>query len=276
MSEPRPSAVKSYLLLGLALAAVAFCLAAAGVERAAERMHPLWRADEFAEPWLPVLLWVGGLLAASALVLLLARVAGAPSARPSLGLVGITLALAVVSFLGLAATGSAHLRRFHRRSRKTQCLSNVKTVALALNMYATDYQVFPAPNRWSDLLDDYVKNPGVYRCTDEPELRCAFAYNDRLAGVGLDLLANADKTISVFESDSGWNAHGGSDLLPYYPRHVTGDNYGFADGSVRWWARKSKTISGRPEPQWLKAPKDPSLIWEPKLQSQGPPEGTHD
>jgi prepilin-type processing-associated H-X9-DG protein len=72
--------------------------------------------------------------------------------------------------------------------------------------------------------------------------------------------------VAIFESDRGWNAHGGPQLLPRNPRHVKGDNYGFADGHAKWYARKSEAIPGQSEPRWLKAPRDEKAVtWEPKV-----------
>jgi hypothetical protein len=50
------------------------------------------------------------------------------------------------------------------------------------------------------------------------------------------------KESTIFESDVGWNAHGGRELLPEKPRHLVGghlggDNYGFLEGSARWVKR---------------------------------------
>jgi len=59
----------------------------------------------------------------------------------------------------------------------------------------------------------------------------------------------------VFESDKGWNAHGGKELLPHTPRHSGGDMYGFAGGHmedeggfdtspIEKWYRRDEVING--------------------------------
>jgi len=53
---------------------------------------------------------------------------------------------------------------------------------------------------------------------------------------------------------------GGPELLPDEPRHMGGDNYGFADGTVKWLARKKL-----PDGTRAKAPDADWLIWEPVL-----------
>jgi len=76
---------------------------------------------------------------------------------------------------------------------------------------------------------------------------------------------NPDLTLAIFESDAGWNAVGGPQLLPDEPRHFGGDNYGFADGSVRWLPRKKLGTDSRGNPIWAKEPDADWVIWEPVL-----------
>ena len=42
------------------------------------------------------------------------------------------------------------------------------------------------------------------------------------------------------------------------PRHLGGDNYGFADGHVQWIKRKQN-----PDGSWAKEPDADWVIWEP-------------
>jgi len=66
--------------------------------------------------------------------------------------------------------------------------------------------------------------------------------------------------VLIFESDAGWNAAGGAELLPDEPRHKRGDNYIFADGRVDWVPRKKL-----PDGTWAKEPGPDGVIWEPVL-----------
>ena len=52
----------------------------------------------------------------------------------------------------------------------------------------------------------------------------------------------------------------GAGLLPEEPRHLGGDNYGFADGSVKWLPRTKL-----PDGTWAKEPDADWVIWEPVL-----------
>jgi hypothetical protein len=130
------------------------------------------------------------------------------------------------------------------------CLSNVKNVSLAVQMYVSDYgDVFPPAARWSDTLLEYVRNEDVYRCPEAEELSCAYAYNAALGMAKDNDLARAAETIVIFESDRGWNAAGGRALLPAEPRHEGGDNYGLADGHARWVGRE-EVMSGQAGLRW--------------------------
>jgi hypothetical protein len=78
-----------------------------------------------------------------------------------------------------------------------------------------------------------------------------------------DSIGDADTTIMLFESDRGWNATGGAELLPNKPRHDGGDRYALADGQTHWIMRKGWDAQGRRH--WEKAPKGDWVIWKPVL-----------
>jgi hypothetical protein len=127
--------------------------------------------------------------------------------------------------------------RRERGSRIVPDLSNVKILALALQMYVEDYHALPQPARWCDRLEEYLKNPAVFRDTQVPDLRCAYALNTGAVGLTSSSDPAAARLVAIFASDRGWNAHGGQELLPATPRHLGGDHYGFADGHARWIRR---------------------------------------
>jgi hypothetical protein len=142
------------------------------------------------------------------------------------------VAVVIAMFMPCINRGNPH-------ARKTQCLANMKSLALAITMYVEDYNRSPDPWRWSDQLMEYVVNPDVYRCPQDGELRCAYALNDGIGGTTANSLRTPDaaRLVTIFESDRGWNAHGGRELLPAAPRHLDGDNFGFLDGHAKWVKR---------------------------------------
>ena len=152
--------------------------------------------------------------------------------------------LRVVGFAGLhllTALLFPFFVREHGPSPPAQCLANVKNLAIALNMYLADYNAPPDPRRWCDQLLDYVKNKDVYRCPEARGSEYGYALNTGVGNVNRDAAryhGPAGDVVSIFESDRGWNAHGGRELLPAQPRHLDGDNYGFLDGHARWFERE--------------------------------------
>ncbi len=176
---------------------------------------------------------------------------GRPTGKLSYTLTCLLVALAIATIL-LA------LRSVRPRPHPhAVCLSNVNNISLALQMYVDDNDDrFPPASDWSDRLSEYVRNRDVYRCDKADGLECGFAYNAFLSGASLADIADPSQVVVIFESERGWNAAGGPELLPDEPRHLGGDNYGFADASGKWLPRKKL-----PDGIWAKEP-DADVIWE--------------
>jgi hypothetical protein len=127
--------------------------------------------------------------------------------------------------------------RAREAARKAQCLSNVKNLALAVQMYQADWNVFPDGAQWCDVTGEYTKGAQVYACPSAPAPRCAYAYNAALSRQAAASLPDPGQTIALFESDRGWDAAGDESLMCAKPRHLGGDNWGYADGHAQWWPR---------------------------------------
>jgi uncharacterized membrane protein len=151
---------------------------------------------------------------------------------------------------------------------KIQCYSNVRNIAMALSVYADDYDRLPAQARWCDTLEEYLRNPDVYRCP-QAQARCGFAYNTALDAIETGVVDPA-RVPAVFDADGGWNAHGGKELLSDFPRHLGGDNYGFPDGHAAWYARKRPPGEVRWDTKWPQESSDTRLRWGPKRKPQPP------
>jgi prepilin-type N-terminal cleavage/methylation domain-containing protein/prepilin-type processing-associated H-X9-DG protein len=110
------------------------------------------------------------------------------TARSGRGFTLIEL-LVVIAIIGiLAAMLFPVFARARESARKIQCLANVKNIALAINMYLTDYDRFPPGQHQQEvldffgegceryatiqnpylqvpvILDEYIKNRDVWRC----------------------------------------------------------------------------------------------------------------
>ncbi len=148
---------------------------------------------------------------------------------------------AAVALLGLSVA------RYQSNERRTTCLGMVYNLAATTSMYLMDWQETPNPRTWSDQFDEYMESANGYRCPNAKGLRCAYAFNTGVTATRAghhfpfrpkpDPNANPDDLIIIFESDRGWNAHGGRELLPVEPRHMGGDVYGFLDGHSDWVKR---------------------------------------
>ena len=147
--------------------------------------------------------------------------------------------------------------------RPAVCLSNVKNIALAFQMYATDNDDwFPPAAGWCDSIREYVKNDMVYHCPSDSNPDCAFAFNAALDRASLADIPNPAEIVVVFESDRGWNAAGGPELLPAEPRHEGGDHYGFADGGAGWVKRRGLGRDDVGDLVWTKEPGSDEVRWE--------------
>jgi len=157
------------------------------------------------------------------------------------------VALSVLIAFVVVAMALPHFMRFQGSTRPI-CLSHVKNLALAMYMYADDYDGhFPASAAWCNALCDYVGNLDNFHCDKAPSLPCGYAYNSPMPAISLKQLSDPRRTVVIFESARGWNAAGGIELLPSEPRHGGGDYYGFADGRARWVKRSEAS----------------ALIWNP-------------
>jgi len=180
-----------------------------------------------------------------------------------------TIILGLVVSAGAASVGvvAAAIGGAPEVAHKMICLAKVKTVTAAMEMYLADNDgAFPSADTWCDTVGSYLQtgtDKHVFECPSVPELRCGYAYNAALSGMRRDDLSDRANTILLFESDKGWNAADGSDILPNAPRHLGGDNGSFADGHARWLSRAT-VIPGEMRSGWLKAyRRDDHIRWKP-------------
>jgi len=188
---------------------------------------------------------------------------------------GLALAavMASVAGLGLSLIGGAVAPRFQTDVRAGLCRARLKTVFHALELSTADNNgVLPLAHGWCDSISPHLKTPQVpypLVCPEASDHRCGYAYNARLSGVRADTLPHPSATVVLFESDAGWNATGGPELLPNAPRHFRiSDYYVFADGQIKCLLRKKL-----PDGSWAKEPDADWLIWKPVLKSDATTKG---
>jgi prepilin-type processing-associated H-X9-DG protein len=151
-----------------------------------------------------------------------------------LATMGIVLSL-IAMLLGLVAIPVAMLlpalAKAKQKAQTIYCVNNLKQLSLAVRIYSTDNQdVFPLAETWCDAIEKYSGSPNVFQCPVASERRCAYAFNQKLRGIKESDVNS--QTVMIFESDAGWNASGGPELMLKAPRHGKFFVVGFADGHV--------------------------------------------
>ncbi len=166
---------------------------------------------------------------------------------------GLALAGTIVSAMALlfipifAAMLLPALAKAKSKAQSIQCVNNVKQLSLAVRLYAGDNSdKLPAATNWCDATISSAGSPKIYSCPGSPNLRSGYAFNTNLSGMEEGKIDPG--TVLIFESDAGWNASGGKELMITKPRHNGRYIIGFADGSV----------------QQMTAAQLPQLRWNPK------------
>lgn len=121
------------------------------------------------------------------------------------------------------------------RAQTINCVVNEKQLALAVRIYVGDNtNSFPPAATWCDAIKTMVGSQKVFKCpAANPTDQCDYAFNAALSG--MDTTKVDPRTVMIFESDAGWNANGGVELMVKPARHQHGRIYvvAYADGSVQ-------------------------------------------
>lgn len=151
---------------------------------------------------------------------------------------GMALAGTIISVVSLllipifAAMLLPALSRAKSKAETIMCINNVKQLSLAVRINSGDNSdKYPNATNWCDAITLEVGAPKVYVCPGAPDLRSGYAYNAQLSGKEESKID--PQTVMFFESDAGWNASGGRELMITKPRHGGRYVVGLADGSVQ-------------------------------------------
>lgn len=153
---------------------------------------------------------------------------------------------------GVGATAYTIIARCRLEQTRLVCASHLKVLTQAMLLYVADNgERFPPASAWSDRLLPYAAearmlllyppdtaDDSMFVCPVAKNQECSYAFSASLGGVNASELADPRHTTMLFESDRGWNAAGGAELLPEVPRHDPGERYAFADGSSHFVARR--------------------------------------
>jgi hypothetical protein len=152
---------------------------------------------------------------------------------------GIALAGVIVSGIFLfmipiyAALMLPALAQAKQRAQTINCVNNEKQLALAVRIYSGDNKdQLPPAATWCDAIRTSTGSDKPYQCPmGKSNARCSYAFNAKLGGMDKNKID--PHTVMIFESDAGWNANGGPELMISKPRHARVFVVAFADGSVQ-------------------------------------------
>jgi type II secretory pathway pseudopilin PulG len=119
------------------------------------------------------------------------------------------------------------------KAQEINCINNEKQLDLAVRIYAGDHNnQMPPAATWCDAIQTYVGSEKPFKCpAANATSRCDYAFNAKLDGLNQNSIN--PETVVIFESDAGWNASGGSEMLAIRHHHHGGIFVvAFADGSV--------------------------------------------
>jgi prepilin-type processing-associated H-X9-DG protein len=155
---------------------------------------------------------------------------------------GLALAGVIVSAVFLlmvpifAAMLLPALAAAKNKAREINCMNNERQLALAAKLYAgNNNNHYPPAATWCDAIKPDVSLENVFNCpaVNSTDLnstnRCDYAFNAKLDGMDADKID--PQTVMIFESDTGWDAHGGPEIASTQ-RHRNFLNVAFADGHV--------------------------------------------
>lgn len=170
-----------------------------------------------------------------------------------LALAGVIVSGCVLALVFLAAIPAAllfpALAKAKSKAQAINCVNNLKQLGLAVRIWSMDKgEKFPAATNWCDGILNEAGSPKIYVCPALPALRSGYAFNARLSGLEEGQVDPG--TVMIFESDAGWNATGGPELMITAPRHNNRFNVCLADGSVQQMtAAQVKQLRWDPKPE---------------------------
>lgn len=184
-----------------------------------------------------ILIGVSCLFAFGSLLLLSGSDRTSNSWVPVIGLIVMGASAAIITpVLASARAASSH----------TTCLSNVKQIILAAQIYAADWdEHLPSSARWQDQTAKYARNDDqIYRCPIA-DLPFAYGMNQAFSEISLSKLRNPDKSVVIFEAWSREkNFSGGSQEL--VTLHGNRGTVGFASGKAVLIQKDNREVIWKP------------------------------
>jgi|WetSurMetagenome_2_1015567.scaffolds.fasta_scaffold323841_2 prepilin-type processing-associated H-X9-DG protein len=122
--------------------------------------------------------------------------------------------------------------RLHQVPSQMLCGTNMNGLGKALLFYVNDYDQYPTPEKWCDLLmEQYDVTATRFRCPGVKKGPCNYALNKYIFELG----STTDPNIVVlFEIQPGWNQVGGHEILTPKNHKGKGCNICFLDSHVEF------------------------------------------
>ena len=167
-------------------------------------------------------------------------VAQKPTARQRLRSLALPLGALVVLGLVVAGTIVARARaRTPADGASRACLSNLRHLASALRMYASENDgLLPHWHGWAAAALWHLDDPRAFQCPAAPT-EPGYTYNAALGGVPLSRVPKPAECAMLWDSGALGPAVGLTTGFSA-PRHDAGDNFAFVDGHAAWRKRGSR------------------------------------
>jgi prepilin-type processing-associated H-X9-DG protein len=161
---------------------------------------------------------------------------GLDAGGPTSGRRQLTLGLAAIVVVALIVFAAAHMVAVQRGNARWrlwgQCMSNLKDIAFALQVYTDDHgDTFPPHVAWTGRLGPYVDSWERFRCPAAPEQNVGYAYAEYLAGKSKTAVPCPEETFTFWDSRQ-------DSVAPAF-RHGPSMNLAYADGHVKHVTRET-------------------------------------
>jgi len=122
-----------------------------------------------------------------------------------------------------------HVRQIAHR---LVCGTNMTLIGMEMLVYTNDYDDFPTPSEWCDLLIKHTNvKPLMLRCKGATEGPCNYAMNKNIEELGIRSPPNM---VVLFETYPGWNQSGGPEILTTDNHKDEGCNVLFMNSHVNF------------------------------------------
>jgi prepilin-type processing-associated H-X9-DG protein len=120
-------------------------------------------------------------------------------------------------------------------AHQINCRSNVHSLSVAMLVYNVEYDKFPTPEEWCDLLiEEGDVDVQSFQCVSTTQGNYGYAANRKIFGQNAETLP--PDMVMLFESNLGRNAVGGQEdlLLRHDEDGQLGCNIAYADGHIEF------------------------------------------